>query len=376
MSSTSTPSTSATGGQIVVSGTPKAPDDLTLLVGGAVIAVWKQVTVTLRLEGFPNSFEVKASASTSGQAPVAPGDDCVVKLGNDTVITGWVDRVVESVTPDAHEITIAGRGLTQDLVDCAAEWPSAELIGGNALTISTNLASAYGIDVIMDNGASPGPDVVSWALNYGETGADIIQRVARNAGLLAYENARGQLVLAEVGTATAASGIVYGQNVEACSVQQSMDQRYSDYVGCFLALDSYGALGAGSDFFFGATDPNVTRHRVMHLIMEAVAANAQDFTESRANWEAARRAGRSFVVRATVDSWRDSGGTLWLPNTLVSIDVPGCVSAQVGALIISEVTFKRDDDNGTTAEIVAMTPAAFQPEPIVLTPVNTKALTT
>ena len=49
MSSTSTPSTSATGGQIVVSGTPKAPDDLTLLVGGAVIAVWKQVTVTLRL---------------------------------------------------------------------------------------------------------------------------------------------------------------------------------------------------------------------------------------------------------------------------------------------------------------------------------------
>ena len=360
---------------IVVSDSKKPADELTLLVAGQVISGFEDIAVTLRLEGFPNSFTVRASVGQGGQAPVAAGNDVVVKLGNDTVITGWVDRVTEGVTPDGHTLTISGRGLTQDLVDCSAEWPSAQLIGGNALTIAQRLASAYNIDVITANGASPGPDVVSWALNYGDTAADIIQRVARNAGLLAYENNLGQLVLGNVAATTAASGIVYGQNVEASTVDQSMDQRFSDYIGCFAALDTLGALGGGSDFFYGATDPNVTRHRVQHLVMEFVAANAQDFTEQRAQWEAARRAGRSFVVHVTVDSWRDSAGGLWLPNTLVSIDVPGADSAQTGQLLIAEATFRRSNEGGTTADITAMPSTAFQPEPIVLVPVNTAALT-
>ncbi|KUR80754.1 phage baseplate assembly protein [Novosphingobium sp. FSW06-99] len=365
---------SSASSEIVVSGTSQPADQLTLLVNGQVISGWEDVAVTLRLEGFPNSFDVRASIGPAGQAPIAAGDDCVVKLGNDTVITGWVDRVAETGTAESHQIAISGRGLTEDLVDCAAEWPSAQLVGGNALTIAQRLADAYGIDVIMADGADPGPTVVSWALNYGETGADIIQRVARNAGLLAFENAQGQLVLGIVGSTTAASGIVYGQNVEVWSVEQSMDQRFSDYIGCFQSLDTFGALG-GSDFFAGASDPNVPRHRVTHLIMEVVAADPQDFTQQRAQWEAARRAGRSFVVKVTVDSWRDSAGNLWMPNTLVSIDVPGAASAQTGALVIAEVTFRRNEDRGTVAEILAMTPAAFLPEPIVLQPVNTAALT-
>ncbi|MDR3408475.1 MAG: hypothetical protein P4L68_08255 [Methylovirgula sp.] len=356
------------GQSIVANGITKPDDELTLLVDGQVIGGFEDVKVSLRAEGFPNSFTVKASMQPGDQLPMQPGDDCVVKLGNDTVITGWVDRLADAGDEEDHLITISGRGLTEDLVDCGAEWPSHQLIGGNALTIAQRLAQPYNLEVVMGNGASPGADISQWALNYGETGAEIIQRVARNAGLLAYEDNMGRLVLANVGAATAASGIVYGQNVQAWSVERTMDQRFSDYVCCMFASDSFGDL-AGSDFYHSETDPNVPRHRLTYLVVDAVATNPQDFTIQRAKWEAARRAGRAFVVNATVDSWRDSAGGLWLPNTLVPVDVPGATGGNM--LVISEVNFIRNDGRGTIAEVIAMPKAAFQPEPIVLAPVNT-----
>ena len=349
-------------------------DKLTLVVDGETIGGWEEVSVTLRAEGFPNSFQVKATMPPGGVLTVFAGDPCVVKMGGDTVITGFVDRVIDSADELSHSITIGGRGLSQDLVDCGAEWPSHQLINGNALTIAQQLASAYGLTVIMGNGASPGPDIKSFALNYGETGADIIQRVARNAGLLAYEDALGRVVLANAGSVTAASGATYGDNAQAWSVEHTLDQRFSDYVCCYVSNAAFdnGVNGPGGDQYYRATDPGVTRHRLHYLVVEAVAADAQEFTRTRARWEASRRSGRSFVVKATVDAWRDSAGTLWAPNTLIPLNGGGVNNSQT--FVISEVTFRRSNDRGTIADIVAMPPNAFTPEPIVLQPVNSVGL--
>lgn len=361
--------------QITVTAPKKAkadPNQLTLIVNGTNITGWESIELTLRAEGFPNNFSVSASMQPGNQLPVSPGDVCIVLLGSDTVITGYVDRVADTGSADSHMIQIQGRGKTQDLVDCGAEWPSGQMVGGNALVIANNLALPYGIAVELVNGASAGPDVPQWPINYGESAAAIIQRVARNASLLAYETHEGKLGLAQVGTVVAASGIAYGENVQAWSVEHSMDQRFSEYVCMYLSVETLGDL-AGSNFFFTAPDTNVNRHRRMYLAVEAVASDPIAFTKLRANWESQRRAGRSFVVSATVDSWRDSAGTLWTPNTLVPVDVPGATGG--AQLVISEVTFRRSNA-GTTADLVAMPASAFTPEPIVLQPVNTADLIT
>ena len=358
-----------TTNEIVVSGKSdkRDADELTLYVAGFSFKGWEQIEVTVRAEAFPNSFEIRASIPPSYQIPCNAGDECIVLLGNDSVISGYVDRVTDSGDSDSHTIMIQGRGRTQDLVDCGAEWPSHQLIGGNAQTIATKLALPYAISVEMANGASPGPDVPQWPLNYGESPAEIIQRLARNAGLLAYESQDGKILLAAVGTSEAASGIVFGENVEAWSVERSMDQRYSDYVCCMSSMDAMMEL-EGSDMFHTETDPNVARHRLTYLIVEAVATDPVEFVKARARWEAQRRAGRAFVVRATVDCWRDRDGTLWKPNTLVPVSVPGARGNLT--LVISEVTFRRDEERGTTAELVCMPKEAFTPEPITLVPVN------
>lgn len=351
-----------------VSGPPG--DDLILTANGRDLYGWEEISVTLRAEGFPPSFEVGLSSldPVSGtDAVVRPGDPCTVRLGRDTVITGYVDRLSNGGSAEGHMLRVIGRGKTQDLVDCSAEWDGGQIMAATAFDIAAKLAKPYGIVAKLAPGANAGPLVPQFNLTYGETAADIIQRTARNAALLAYEDPSGALVLVSVGKTSAASGIVYGENVEAWAVDLSMDGRFSEIVCTQLSQDILGDLGNGGFFFDTEKDPNVPRHRRLYIVLEQ-AADPQAFTIQKAKWEVARRAGRACVVTVTVDSWRDKADALWSPNTLVPVSLPGLPSS-LSPLCVSEVTFRRDG-GGTHADLVLLPKQAFAPEPISLLPLN------
>ncbi|MGY2732395.1 phage baseplate assembly protein [Sphingomonas sp. UYP23] len=344
-------------------------EDLTLSANGRDIAGWENIAVTLRAEGFPSSFDISLSSrdpSTKTALVVRPGDPCTVKLGSELVATGYVDRAGNGGSAETHTLNVSGRGKTQDLVDCSAEWPGGQISNCNALDIAKKLAAPYGIEVKLANGAEAGPIVPQFAVTYGETAAEIIQRVARNAGLLAYEDASGSLLLTAVGTKQAESGVAYGTNVEEWGVLLSSDQRYSEIVCMMLTQETLNDIDGVTKPFFTAPDPNVLRHRRLYMTLEQ-AADPVPFTIQKAKWEAARRAGRSTIATATIDSWRDSKGKLFMPNTLIPVSLPGLPDKT--PLIISQVTFRRGGD-GTHADIVAMPKDAFVPEPINLQPVN------
>lgn len=341
------------------------PNDVTLFVNGQELSGWEDVEITLRVEGFPNSFAVSVSAKPGLNAKA--GDECRVLMGNDPVITGYIDRDSESADARSHMISLIGRGMTQDLVDCSAEWEGGQIADSDALQIATKLAQPYGIAVELGKGASAGPKVPQFNVNYSETPAEIIQRVARNAGLIAFENADGRLVLSGVGTKTARSGIAYGKNVLRFNVENSIDGRYSNYVCAANTIDTWQDI-AGSIFFFQVSDLNVKRHRQLDIFLESVAEEPQQFCKRKAYWEANRRAGRSNLVRATVDSWRDSGGDLWAPNTLVPVDLPR--NRAGSPLILTEVTFRRSNNGGTTADLTLMPKEGLSIEPISLQQIN------
>lgn len=77
-----------------------------------------------------------------------------------------------------------------------------------------------------------------------------------------------------------------------------------------------------------------------------------------------RRAGRSRIVRVTVDNWHDVEGNLWEPNMLVSVVLP-TVKIKSEQMLITEVTF-HFSEAGTHADLTLMSPEAFSPEPILL----------
>ena len=85
----------------------------------------------------------------------------------------------------------------------------------------------------MNSSAPVGGAIPQFNLMIGESAFEVIERVGRYRGLLAYDQPDGSLILAQVGATQAASGFTEGENVQEATLTWSMDQRFSDYdVSC------------------------------------------------------------------------------------------------------------------------------------------------
>ncbi|VVP61919.1 hypothetical protein PS870_06478 [Pseudomonas fluorescens] len=342
-------------------------DDLTITAGGLDITGWTDIRVTRGIERLPSDFNIGMTELYAGefdQLILPPGAACQVRLGQDPVVTGYIDHYVPSISAGNHSIHVNGRSKCSDLIDCAAEWPGGQLSSQTVLGVAQKLAAVYGISVAA--GVNDLPVLPQTNLMLGESAFDIIDRMARFSTVLAYDLPDGSLFLSQAGKRRAASGFVEGENVQQAYIDFSADQIYSDYKAYIQSVDTYTDLGQGGNQIHTVKDPNCKRHRALVIISEG-GGLGNEVAIKRAEWEAARRFGRSRVVRLTTDSWRDSSGALWEPNTLVPVHLPR-LKFSAESLLISSVTFLKNAYSGTTAELTLMPPEAFLPQPINLTP--------
>lgn len=341
-------------------------NELVLETGGRAISGWDSIYVTRSIERLPSTFSLgllDLYPGSNDTQKVTEGESCRVLLGDDCVLTGYIDRWSPSLSPGRHEIQATGRSKCQDLVDCSAEWPSNVISCSDALGIAQRLASPYEISVstdVMDIKSVP-----EFMINWGESPQEIIDRVTRWAGLLYYDLPDGNLFLTRVGSRRAASGLEEGVNVERAWYEKSMDERFSDYTGVSMSFTPVGEAGsAGYDAVTLATarDPDAAsmRYRKRIIMVESTMV-ARDMATSAVNWEMNRRYGRSRALRVLTDSWRDSSGALWEPNTLIPVHLP-TLGVEPQDFLLAEVTYSRDRD-GTHADMTLMPPAAFSVEP-------------
>jgi len=345
-------------------------NDVSVIAGGQVLSGWTGVRITRGIERVPSDFEVEMSdvaPALVNEVSANAGDAFQLKIGDDLVITGYIDKYRPSFSSRSHSIRMAGRSKCSDLVDCSAEWPGGQISGATALVIAQKLASVYGPNqegIPVASAITDLPVIPQFNLINGETPFEIIERICRYSAALVYDLPDGSLCLARLGTTQAASGCVEGQNVQAAWVDNSADGIYSEYDALLQSVDLLSEAGEGGNLIYPAYDVNCKRHRLLVMIAESQGGGI-DVVKQRAIWEAARRSGRSRVVRVVVDSWRDSAGTLWTPNTLIAVELPTLNVTSVN-LLLGEVTYVLDDEGGHTAELMLMAPAAFTPQPVLL----------
>ena len=355
------------------------PDDtLTLIVGGQRLTGWTSVRVSRSCEKMPSDFDIsltERNPDTTAQVDIQPGQPCQVMIGSDQVLSGYVDRRLASINAHEHTVRIQGRGKCEDLVDCSI---IPDILNGMQITTSSLLDLATKVSAPFNITASSltGDNVPVTAFNSGaplvfnanlqETPFEVLEEVARYVGVLIYDGTDGNLLIANVGTSTMASGFSQGVNVQNAAVGITMDERFSEYLPVLMSTNFFGQQGIGGTQFPRVVDKGVPRFRSLFIISEQFQFG-QAFAERRAQWEAARRWGRSQAVQITCDSWRDSAGTLWAPNAFASISLPALKLTPSDPWIIGHVDFIRDLDRGTVADLTLMPKEAFQPEPEILT---------
>jgi prophage tail gpP-like protein len=368
--------------EVTASRTAIDADDFRIEVDGKVLGGWMSARVTAGIERCPRDFDFTTTekfASDSNSIVCKPGQDCVVWLGKDKVVTGFVNRYRVSISARSHTISLSGRGLCQDLVDCAGEWPGQQITASSVLDVARKLIEPYadsGLTVRGDKGLSIGqPDsavIPQLNLMLGETAWDVIERLCRISGLLAYEDADGALVLSRLEQTDAkgptgwkaeraANGFREGVNVVSAAVTFADDGRYSEYQAYIFAFNPVLELDKVQNLIATYNDPGVKRHRRHITLLEQGHALAYENAKKRAAWEASRRWGRSMSVHVTTDSWRDKAGALYRPRTLVPVDLPSLKIVNQ-MWLISEVTYRKDV-NGTACDLVLSPPEAFSVQP-------------
>lgn len=103
-------------------------DNVTLRVNGREWNGWTSVRIGAGVERLARDFSVEITRQWPGdegittlQPRIKNGSKVEVLIGDELVITGWVEAT--PVRYDARSVStgIAGRSLTADLIDCAAE---------------------------------------------------------------------------------------------------------------------------------------------------------------------------------------------------------------------------------------------------------------
>lgn len=337
-------------------------DDLVLEVNGNAFTGWESMTIGRSIEAASGSFTFQSSSRLPW--PIRPGDEVVVRLGTEALLTGYVDDLGAEGDKSETRYRVAGRDRTADLVDCSEITDPGEWIGLTLIELVRAIALPFGVRVRAE--ANPDEVFALFTRQSGETAWSAIERACRLRGVLAYSTGDGELAIARPASGNAQTELATGRdgNVESWSVRVSNRERFSSYV---IRGQRPGDDDAYGDAVIGiegsARDDAIGRFRPLLVLAEG--SLTFESATDRAGYEATFRAARAAEVRVKVAGWRQVPvtGRPWRVNDLVSVRIPEAQAEQ--SLLVKEVRFARDKQSGSETTLTLTRRDAYIPQPIV-----------
>jgi prophage tail gpP-like protein len=338
--------------------------EVALVVNAREYGAWKDIRVTRSIESISGSFSMSVSERWDGRRkpwPIVEGDECTVRLGDQPIITGYVDTRSMSLSANDHTFSVTGRDRASDLIDCSAVLKAWEFNGGDVIEFAQQVAEPFGLQVKLQAGLEVPTKPRKIVINPGESPFDVIDRICRLAGLFPVSDGEGNLVLTLAGGTAASTPLIEGKNILDASVQYDASACYRRYIVIGQQQGSDQLSGtAAADVRAEAFDMNAKRAaRVLMIRAEGGVAIKQ--AQDRANWEASIRRARALQVNVRVQGWDQADGSLWPLNAFVTLDAP--FLGLRGRMLISEITYALSDGAGTTTELTLRPPGAFEAQP-------------
>ncbi|MGD1469022.1 phage baseplate assembly protein [Vibrio harveyi] len=340
-------------------------DDIILKAGGNVYGGWTKISITRSLEAMSGSFDLELTWKWLGSKekykafvePIKQGEACIIEIGGERVITGYIDDWVPSYDETQVIISVSGRDKTADLVDCSIDMTSGQFNNQTLDRIANAVCKPFGIKVIVN--ADVGEAFQRIQIEQGETPHELLSRLARQRGVLLTSDTFGNLVITRRSREQAGVSLILGENVKAARGRFSYRQRFSNFkVKCVGA--SWGEYDSSESITVGGIEANVKdseikRYRPLIIVNEEI--TTADGAAKRGQWEKQRSLAKANGAEYTVTGWRiPQTGKLWNFNTLVPV-----IDEIIGIdeeLLISSVMFS-EDDGGRLAVISVVKPESF-----------------
>lgn len=336
-------------------------ESVVLTVDGQQWDGWTEMSITSSLEAIAGEFDLTVTTQWSEASPrvIRQGMPCTVALGSDTVLTGYIDDFIPSYDAENVSIRVTGRDKTGDLVDSSVVHKSGQWKGVRLEKLAEEICKPYGITVI--NETDTGETFPSVALEQGETAFDLLDRLAKQRGVLLTADGLGRLVITRASTKRAGVALVLGQNILAARGRFSWRERNSQYIvkGTTSAggstWDEQPAKVTGGRQTI-VDDSEINRYRPKILVNED--SLTVGGANTRGEWYKSRMLGEANSTEITLAGWRENGdnGPLWQKNQLTDIDDP--VQNLKTTWLIKTVTFT-EGDNGRVCVLTLVPPESM-----------------
>jgi prophage tail gpP-like protein len=337
---------------------------VSLVISGKAYTGWKSVSIRRALDAIAGTFTVSLSdrwAIDQKPLEIVPEASCVLYVGKDTLITGYIDEIAGTESSKTHEMTISGRDKTKDLVDCSVKDCEYEFVKVPILSVVEAICQPYNLLVNCERSLL-NVRVDKFSIQPGERCFEAIDRACRSVGVLPTSNPNGEVVLTRAGSTIQSTDLVYDENVKSYQYRYSTVDRFSTYkVFSQKSGNDNSDPEANAQILGEATDPSISRGRT--IMLSGVHGTDRPTADIRAKWEAAVRAGRSGHLVLTVQGWRDNQGAIWDVNKIVDVYVHRW-GLNYDPMLISEVELNLSRDSGTTSVITVCRQDAFLCEPL------------
>ena len=350
---------------------------------------WTDVSITSELNTLARSFQVGTTAKLPQSSTLLRsfklGDEIQIYIGNDLVLTGYVDALPISYNATSVAAAIVGRSRTEDLVDCSPAWNgydfsntvnstkwSATRSPGDfvdpAITKAAiqfinvplkqavaQLIAPYGIHLICELNDAVVNGNVNYTVKNDAPILKALQNLVVTTGLYFIDDEYGNLKIVDQKKRERCTGALsLGENVLSASAQFDGSKLFSDYWLNCSQKGSDGKSGKALQSLAKSTDPDISRFRFQRKT-DQKQNGPQLYTE--AEYQRAQY----FKTTYEVVGWRQQGktGELWKANTLVTIRDDLLNNSQ--EMLITKVTYTLSD-NGMLTSLECVPAAGFRPE--------------
>lgn len=286
---------------------------------------WESVSVRQTMEtltpGFRFSLADIGPASIEEIIPGAKVEIIADQDGFETpIVTGFIDARERSRTGDKTGVTVSGRGITSDIVDCSAIYQTNTFTDVFFADMVKQLVKPFG--TVLTNNLDETEKIKSYTMKSGSSVFDVISENAQKIGALLSEDREGRLLLSYAGTYTRSDiDLVDGKNIEKLTEKWDTTKQFSDYV---LKGQTTGAAGkpwlpdVNITLKAKTKDSSVQRYRPK--ILNASGKVTSSRMKQQVKYEAQVRKGNAKYYTCEVDGWFQGDGLPWGINTAVNLE--------------------------------------------------------
>lgn len=330
------------------------PSDLVrLIINGRDFTGWTAATISMSIDNCADAFSLTAPFDPSDPAiksAFRPREYQEVKvlIGDDTVLTGRVEKVNPHTGPDARTLNVQGRSLTGQLVDCSIDG-ELEFSGLTLADICRRLCKPFGIKVRADYNTGI-IDIAS--AKFGQSVYEFLSSIAGPRNMLLNSSFEGELVITD-GRALANRQPIAAL-IEGKPPLKSVDPDF-DSTGCYSVYKVSSQQDGYSDVSGSVSDSTVKRYRPRLVEQDDTGTDPR----LAAAWERSKAYADTMGVGVELAGWRRPDGKLWAERQVLTLQAPGAMLSKESRWLVSSVTHKMDADSGQTTNLGLIIPEAY-----------------